>query len=141
MIAMQRPVNYSTKQGDAVLAYLSTDKEMFVTASQIAEHLQEEQVVISKPTVYRQLERLVKEGKVRKYLFGDTTVASYQYVDPEVYDCSYHLKCEVCDGVFNMKCDEVDHVSKHILEEHAFQVDGSKTVFYGRCKMCRGKSI
>jgi len=111
---------------------------MFVTAAQIADYLQKEQVSISRPTVYRQLEKLARDGKIRKYLFGGTSVSSFQYVDPAEYRQDfYHLKCEICDGVFNLKCDEVDHVSRHISESHAFQVNGSRTVFYGKCKTCQ----
>ncbi|MDR0490447.1 MAG: transcriptional repressor [Oscillospiraceae bacterium] len=135
---MHRPERYSTKQGEAVLAYLASVKDVFVTAAQIADYLQKERVPISRPTVYRQLEKLVREGRLRKYLFGDTSVSSFQYIDPdESCQDSYHLKCEICDGIFNLECDEVDHVSRHIFESHAFRVNDSKTVFYGKCRTCQ----
>ena len=134
---MNRPANYDTKHGKAILALLAVEKDTFVTAAQIIEHLKKEHGAISRPTVYRQLDKMVKEGKVRKYMFGGTAVANFRYVDPDESGRDlYHLKCEVCDGVFNLKCDEVDHVSQHILEAHTFQVDDSKTVFYGKCKTC-----
>jgi len=108
---------------------------MFVTASQITDYLKERQVVISRPTVYRQLEKLAKEGKIRKYLFGGTSC--FQYADPDEYRQDLcHLKCEICDGIFDLECDEVDNFSRHILETHEFQVNDSKTVFYGKCKTC-----
>ena len=134
---MQRPASYNTKHGKAILAYLAMKKDMFVTAAQIAEHLWEEQTAVSRPTVYRQLEKLVSEGKVRKFLFSGTSGSCFQYIDPDEYerDC-YHLKCEICNEIFDMKCGEVDGVSQHILESHAFQVNGNKTVFYGKCKTC-----
>ena len=135
---MLRPANYSTKQGEAVLAYLASVKETYVTAAQIADHLEKDHISISRPTVYRQLEKLEKYGKVRKYLFGDSSVTCFKYVDPDEYRQDvYHMKCEVCDGVFNLECDEVEHVSKHIYETHAFQVNDSKTVFYGKCETCQ----
>ena len=127
---MQRPASYNTKQGEAVLAYIESVKEAFVTAAQIIEYLKKEKVEISRPTVYRQLEKLAGDGRIRKYLFGDSTVASYKYVDPnEKSRDLYHLKCEKCDGVFDLKCNEVDHVSRHIYESHSFRVNDSKTVF------------
>jgi len=135
---MQRPDKYVTKQGEAVLAYIASVKDTFVTAAQITNYLKKEQVDISRPTVYRQLEKLVGEGKIRKYLFGDSTVASYKYINPnEQRQDLYQLKCETCDGVFDLKCDEVDHVSQHIYESHSFRVNDSKTVFYGKCKECQ----
>ena len=134
---MQRPANYKTKQGEAVLEYLLSVKEMFVTAAQIVDHMQKEGISISRPTVYRHLEKLVSEGRVRKYLFDGISVSHFQYVDADEYGQGlFHMRCEVCDEVLSLKCDEVDHVSQHILEAHAFQVNNSKTIFYGRCKMC-----
>ena len=134
---MKRPANYTTKQGEAVLAYLASSKDGFVTAAQIAGDLQERQVAISRPTVYRQLEKLVSDGKVNKYLFSGSSVTCFRYIDQEEYGKDlYHLKCEVCEGIFNLKCDEVDHISKHIFETHDFQVNDRKTVFYGKCKTC-----
>ena len=134
---MQRAANYNTRHGKAILAYLAMEKDMFVTAAQIAEYLQKEQIGISRPTVYRQLEKLVNEGKVRKLLLSGASGSCFQYIDPNVceQDC-YHLKCEICNEIFDLKCDEIDHVSRHIFESHAFQVNDNKTVFYGKCKMC-----
>ena len=134
---MQRPACYITRQGDAVLACLESAKDAFMTAAQISEHLQKEQIAVSRPTIYRQLEKLVNEGRARKYVFGDTSVASFQYIAPgDKGQRFYHMKCESCDGVFNLKCDEVGHVSRHILEDHEFLVNDKKTVFYGKCKKC-----
>ena len=135
---MQRPANYKTRQKEAVLEFLAASKGTPVTAAHIAESLRNEQISISRPTVYRQLERLVSEGRVRKYSFGGTSASSFRYVgtDDSEQDL-YHLKCEICDRVFDLKCDEVEQVSRHISEAHAFVVDESKTIFYGKCKTCR----
>lgn len=134
---LQRPAYYNTKHSKVILAYLASEKEIFLTAAQIEEHLHKEQVVISRPTVYRQLEKLVSDGKIRKYTFDGSTVSCFQYVDPNEDERElYHLKCEVCDEVLPLKCDEVFHVARHILETHDFQVNDSKTVFYGKCRLC-----
>jgi Fur family ferric uptake transcriptional regulator len=113
-------------------------KESYVTAVQIAEHLQKEHVFIARPTIYRQLEKLASQGKVRKYLFGGTSVSSFRYVEPAEHESnSYRLKCEACDGIFNIDCAEVSQVSRHIFESREFKV--ADTVFYGTCKTCLQK--
>jgi len=135
---LRRPENYNTKQGEALLAYLASMKDAFVTAAQIADHLQREKVAISKPTIYRRLEKLVSEGKVEKYAFGDVAAACFKYRDPNAGEQdAYHLKCENCGGVYDLTCDEVNHVSRHIYESHSFQVNDKKIVFYGKCAWCR----
>ena len=134
---MRRQTNYNTKHSKAILEYLETTKNLFVTAAQIADHLQEEQIAISRPTIYRQLEKLVAEGKIRKCSFHGISGFCFQYIDPEKFENAYyHLQCEICNKIFDLQCHEVNHVSRHIFEDHAFQVNDHKTVFYGRCKVC-----
>lgn len=137
---MQRPAHYKTKSGNAIISYLETVKDSYVTAAQIVRHLQAELGAVSRPTVYRQLEKMVSEGMVRKYFFDGSSVACFQYVDPNGQEQDlYHLKCEVCNNVFDFECDEVTDISRHISQAHAFQVNDSKTVFYGKCEMCMHK--
>lgn len=134
---MQRPSHYNTKNGKAIISYLASVKDSYVTAAQIAQQIRKEHGAISRPTVYRQLEKLVEEGKVRKFLFDGASMSSYQYIDSDEHEQSFpHLKCEVCNNLFNLDCDEVSHISHHISEAHAFQVNSSKTVFYGKCNVC-----
>ena len=137
---MQRPTSYKTLQGEAVLAYLASVSDVFVTAAQVKDHLESMQVPVSRATVYRQLERLASSGRVRKHLFDGVSVTCYQYVgDEEPKNDSYHLICEVCEGVFDLECDELDFLSEHVLADHAFQINEGKTVFYGRCRTCLKK--
>lgn len=136
---MVRPANYNTRHKKAILDYLKSVKDEFVTATQIGTYLQKEQIVISRPTIYRQLERLVKEGAIRKVVLDGTSGSCFQYKDQAHQQDCYHLKCEICNGIFDLKCDEVHHVSQHIFENHAFQVNDSKTIFYGKCKVCQDK--
>ncbi|MDR1131146.1 MAG: transcriptional repressor [Oscillospiraceae bacterium] len=136
----RHPANYNTKQSEAVLACLAKHKDEYITAAQIGEHFQKSGDPVSRTTIYRQLERLVQEGRARKYTFDGTQGACFRYAEqPENEQDFYHLKCEGCGGIFHLKCDEVDHVSRHIFETHAFQVNDSKTVFYGKCNMCLPK--
>ena len=135
---MTRPPNYATRQGEAIISYLSEMQNNYMTAAQIFGHLRNGRQNISRPTVYRQLEKLVREGWVRKFLFDGASVASYMYVgaggDAGGF---YNLKCEVCDEMIRLECAEIGIVSKHILDEHSFMVNGGKTVFYGKCKSCQ----
>ena len=134
---MQRPANYSTKHSKVILAYLASVNGMFVSVAQIEEYLQKQQVTISRPTVYRQLEKLICDEKVRKHIFDGSNIAYFIYINPDDREHDlYHMKCEVCDRIYFLKCDEVSHVSRHISETHDFQVNDSKTVFYGKCKLC-----
>lgn len=137
---MRRPSTYKTRHGDIILEYFTARQNELITAAQIETYLQQNQVAISRPTVYRQLEKLAREGKLRKLTFGGASAACFQYITPSdaTQNC-YHLKCEVCDEVFKLRCSEVDHIANHIMQDHAFEVNGGKTVFYGKCKLCLHK--
>lgn len=56
---------YSTKQREALLAFLNAHGHELLSASQIADGLRAQQVSIS--AVYRNLADLEREGKVRKH--------------------------------------------------------------------------
>ena len=136
----RRPANYNTKQGEAVLAYLAAQNGAYVTAAQVVEHFHNGGDIVSRTTIYRQLEKLVNEGKARKYTFDGISGTCFQYINKLQSGQDFcHLKCEGCGGLFSLECDEVDHISRHILDAHAFQVNDTKTVFYGKCRTCLHK--
>jgi len=136
---VQRPHSYTTRHGKAVLVCLMDFEPSYVTAAQVQEHLRRQNVAISRPTVYRQLERLVSSGRARKHLFDGVSVNNYQYVDSaQAVSESYNLICEVCERAYSIQCEEVDQVSQHVFTEHGFQINESKTVFYGKCRDCVG---
>jgi Fur family ferric uptake transcriptional regulator len=139
----KRPGNYSTKQRSAVLEYLKTMKDRHVTAAGIAAHFAENNAgeTVGRTTVYRQLERLEREGLIRKYT-GDANIACYQFTggDEEPASAHYHLKCENCGGLFHLRCRTLECIAEHILREHDFRVDSRKTVYYGICGACAQKT-
>lgn len=133
----RRPSNYTTKQGEAVLAYIRSLKDRHVTASEIVEHFEKNDVSIGRTTIYRQLEKLVQDGKVRKYSFDLSAGACFQYVD-ECKFCEehYHMKCENCGKIIHLQDEIMSAVAAHILRVHEFEVNVMKTVFYGKCRSC-----
>jgi Fur family ferric uptake transcriptional regulator len=136
----RRSAGYNTKQGGAVLARLAAYGHEYVTVAQIDAYFQNGGETVSRATIYRQLEKLVRKGKARKYTFDGTQGACFRYVEqPESGRDFYRLKCEACGGIFNLSCREADHVSGHMLETHAFQMNDSKLVFYGKCNACLQK--
>jgi Fur family ferric uptake transcriptional regulator len=132
----KRPSVYTTRQGEAILSFLSSCQGAHVTAAQVAEYFNAISEPIGRTTVYRRLEKLVAEGKARKYIIDESNAACYQYVEEPQRD-RYHLKCEVCGEVFHLLCDLLDGLGEHIYEEHGFRVNELKTVFYGVCANCR----
>lgn len=136
---MARISNYNTKQRDLILEFLKQSGGEHVTADMILEYLAENGTPVAKATVYRYLDLLEKQEMVRKYQTDDRRKACYQYAE-DMTSCRYHyhLKCISCGRLFHITCHELDHVAEHMLKEHGFLVDESRTVYYGMCASCRG---
>ena len=128
---------YKTKQRDLILNYMTAHKDSHVTVNVISDHLIGSGTPIGTATIYRQLEKLVEQGVVRKYTVDNSTCACFQYVEPE-RGCHehFHLKCEKCGKLINLECDFVSELQVHVQSEHGFTIDPLRTVFYGVCKEC-----
>ena len=136
--AIMRPSSYNTKQGEAVLSYIASLQGKHVTVEQIAAHFEKEEINIGVTTIYRHLDKLVAGGEVRKYIIDGVAGACYQYAadEPEPDRDHFHLKCESCGQLFHLQCDMLDELARHVAQEHDFQINPMKTVFYGKCEAC-----
>jgi len=138
---MARPGNYKTKQHDAILDYIISLGGAHVTASQIARHLEKEALPIGRATIYRQLDKLTENGILRRYVTDGISGACYQYEGrKEPCDAHLHLKCESCGELLHLECEALGDLERHVLDEHAFQVNATKTVLYGKCDGCLQKA-
>ena len=68
--AVENRTTYRTRAQDELLAYLSAEPGKHFTAAEIRDHFAKQEKPIGTATIYRQLERFVAEGKIRKYILG-----------------------------------------------------------------------
>jgi Fur family ferric uptake transcriptional regulator len=131
---------YRTKQHKEILSYLETRNGKHLTVNDICVNFQEQGKAIGTTTVYRQLERMVADGIVKKYTIDNNTPACFEYVGTQERlsepGC-YHCKCEQCGRLIHLECDELAEVQKHLLNYHGFQMNPLRTVIYGICENCR----
>jgi Fur family ferric uptake transcriptional regulator len=148
---VKRATGYSTKQSQAILTYIASLGGSHVTVGQIAGYFESIGFPIGLTTVYRHLDKLVRSGRVRRYIMEGISGSCYQYeyvddggdnVRARVHGESaghFHLKCEGCGVLLHSRCEVLSGIPKRVYEEHAFRIDASKTVFYGKCADCLGK--
>lgn len=127
---------YKTRQSACILQLLEENKDKHLTAEEIYSLLKEAGQAVGQTTVYRQLDKLSGEGKVQKFSRGDQDGACYQFAETNHCHEHYHLKCTVCGKLYHAECNFLNELSAHIQKEHGFQMDCSKTVFYGVCAEC-----
>lgn len=85
---------------------------------------------------------MVEQGLVAKYVVDGTSSACFEYLGHDEHchkHICFHCKCEKCGKVIHLECGEMAHLGEHMLADHGFQWDFTRTVFYGICEECRGK--
>lgn len=139
---MDISISYKTKQRDQIMDCLIQNKNRHITADEIMLTLNQEKAQVGKTTIYRYLDKLVSQGIVRKYLIEEGQRACYQYVEQgEGCKEHFHLKCIGCGQLIHLECDYLGKMDSHIKDHHDFTVDHSKTVLYGQCGNCTGKTM
>ena len=123
---------YNTKQKEELLQYLKDNKNSFVSAEDIEKYVEKEKINIGLTTIYRFLNSLEEQGKLRVELKEHTKF--YQYISE---DCEnhYHLKCKECGQITHLDCEELEEIKEHIFKDHKFIID-SKFEIYGLCNKC-----
>ena len=116
---------YSTKQRTVILNFLR-QASTHTTAKDILLHLKSQNIKVSSATVYRTLEKLEKEGAVRKMSMGDGLGACYQYTESASCHGHFHLKCIECGELIHLSCQFLDEMEKHIFDEHSFTISSGK---------------
>ena len=131
--------NYKTKQKEILINYFRSSPGKHITAGDVCEHCKAQGENIGQSTVYRQLEKLVDEGIINKYIIDPASPACFEYVGEDSHqdaDVCFHCKCEKCGKLIHMHCEELEEMGLHIMKEHGFKVDAVRTIIYGLCEEC-----
>lgn len=131
---------YNTRQREEVLSFIQSMPGEHITVNDICKHMSENGSGIGMTTIYRQLDKMVEEGIVKKYILDASSAACFEYVDIhsecEKNGCT-HLKCTKCGKLIHLHCDDLTATERHILLEHGFKADMTRTVIYGLCEDCQ----
>lgn len=133
---MKNAAEYKTKQKAALEKAVESSSGAHITVDGLTASLERSGTAVGRTTVYRYLERLAKNGTVRKYVQAGES-ACYQYVGDR-RECRehFHLKCEQCGRLIHIECGHLEELSRHIEASHGFKVNKLKTVLYGICEDC-----
>ena len=136
---------YKTKQMSEMFSFLKATKGRHVTVNDICDYFKKKGINVGITTIYRHLERMVNEGIVAKYVVDKASGACFEYIGERDVDevgedaSGYHCKCEKCGKLIHLHCDEVAELKRHISDNHDFEIDLRRSVFYGICGECRKK--
>ncbi len=131
-------MKYRTKQRTALMEYLRSVKGQHITVSDIRVHFEEQGRPIGTTTLYRQVDELVREGVLQKYIVDENSPACFAYIGEQPTDAAVvHCKCQKCGRLLHIRCSQFEEVQRHLSGNHAFVVDPRRTVLYGVCDQCR----
>ena len=69
---------YKTKQMSEILNFLQQMEGTHVTVADIYDHFKKKGIAVGMTTVYRQLDKMVSEGLVAKYVVDGTSSACFE---------------------------------------------------------------
>ena len=124
--------NYSTIQKKLIFDYLVVNSNKFVSVTEINDDLKAKNVSIGQVTIYRFLNKLVANNKIRTEVKQNTKY--YQLIMDEC-NSHFHLKCNQCGKIIHLDCEEFNDICNHIKKEHRFIIDNN-TMLYGTCAKC-----
>lgn len=111
-----------------------TKMHRHVTADEVYDYIKKYYPSIGKGTVYRNLSILADDNKIRKVEI------------PNGADCfdftlkkHYHIKCIICDKVFDVDMDEIKEMDSFIRDKHGIKFLDYDILFKGICKDCQNR--
>lgn len=122
-----------TRQLAAVYEALQADPT-HPSADEIYQRVRQTLPQISLGTVYRNLQRLVEEGRIHSLLVGER-IARYDSMLAE-HD---HFICSQCGDVVDVLLDRDRHVNLAPLLEQGFTVTMQSLSIHGLCQQCAQK--
>ncbi|MBP5254703.1 MAG: zinc ABC transporter substrate-binding protein [Lachnospiraceae bacterium] len=137
---MGAKTGYNTRQKEEIIEYLRTVPGQHFTVADVCADFRARGRHIGQTTVYRQLERMVDEGTVSKYMLDGNSAACFEYVGAEADaepENRFHAKCEKCGRLIHLHCEELAGLRTHLGQAHGFLLNPMRTVFYGICENCR----
>lgn len=135
---MARSDGYKTKGRKLILDYLERNKERTTTAAEIQKYMEQQGNPVNVSTIYRNLDVLVNQGQIMKFVADKGEKSTYQYIEPE-HDCHRHLhvQCVRCGKVVHLECDFMSSIEKHMEKEHGISLLCENSILYGICQCCK----
>lgn len=127
-----------TKQRRKVLESLLNNSNEHMTAEEIYKMIKKDDKDIGFATVYRSLDMLEKSGVIQHLTFGEGC-KRYHFSGNGFIDKHYHLVCEECGKIIDIKHDVIEILKEDVLLEKNFIIRDQRVQIYGICEECAKK--
>ena len=130
---------YMTEQKTLLLDFLQRHGEMSYTIDELMEKMSDDGIenLPGKSTLYRLMNRLCDEEKVKKFAREGARGFAYQAFFGEHCTTHLHMKCVRCGRLLHLGHEISDELLDKIKSVSDFSVSESDTVLFGNCADCR----
>ncbi|MBN1590511.1 MAG: transcriptional repressor [Pirellulales bacterium] len=132
-LCRERGLPLTVQRREILKALLQRDDHP--TADQVYGCVKERITGLSRTTVYRVLETLVRLGVVRRLHHPGTSVRFDGKISRH-----HHLVCRKCNRVIDLENRSLDHLELSSMRLHGFQVEDYSVHLVGVCADCGRKS-
>jgi Fe2+ or Zn2+ uptake regulation protein len=102
------------------------------SADKVYDLIKADNPLISRATVYRNLNKLAALGQIHKVeMIGGADRFDYRL------DEHQHFRCEKCGEVFDVEMPSSVDLKKEISDDHGYDISGYDIVFKGLCPKCQ----
>jgi Fe2+ or Zn2+ uptake regulation protein len=124
-------IHRRTRQLSAVLAAVQAERD-HPTAQAIYERVRQRMPTISRGTVYRNLNKLEQEKRVRSFrLAGGPVLYDGMATDHD------HFVCQLCGSIRDLEGSRVHGERHRQLRRAGYVVERQSMTYYGLCPNCR----
>ncbi|NLV85590.1 MAG: hypothetical protein GX025_00005 [Clostridiales bacterium] len=126
---MQR---YETKQRKRLFSFFSENPDRQFTIEELTNSIDD----ISLSAIYRNVNRMLRDGTIKRFQAEGQRKFLYQYVGG---DCSkhLHLKCNSCGRIIHIEGEKANAVVDSVRESFDFDMDKKATMIIGECSQCK----
>jgi len=127
---------YATRQRKVLLAFLQKHQDEKFTVEDLLQQLPEN-LPVSRSAVYRNIDKMVQDGFLRKEVQQQGRKTFYQYLACGSSCSRLHLQCEKCGKTMHLDKLEDEEKLQQLLQQNGFKLDEHATLIMGICKKCR----
>lgn len=122
--------NKNTKQKQIIIDTLKKNK-IHPTIQEIYHKVHEIDSKVGQATVYRNISKLVEDGKIIK-------IPTRKGIDRYDADCNphYHLLCNKCEKIYDIFDEDYYELIKRVEIEYQLKITSSIILFEGICSKC-----
>lgn len=132
---------YRTEQKKMLLAYLQANGKAALGMDELAAGMRATYGELSPgvSTVYRLMDRLVKDGTVKRFPKERGRGFVYQIVAGRACRSHLHLRCLQCGRLLHADGILSEELSQRLLALCRFSLNEEDTVLLGTCEACQGE--